>query len=198
MYSGAHPFLRILEIFAPIIVSGSMIRFIGREFKDSSPESFDSNFCPARMPDKRRVVVPLFPTSRIFKGADSPCNPFPWTVIVWSVSSILMPIDWKQRIVARQSAPFRKLWISVVPFAIDPNMMHRWEIDLSPGTETVPFNPWIPANSIAFSSCLNYCFFLRLRIRYIGIFSAAQKLWKRRIHHKIRFGVRLLQIRGCG
>ncbi len=31
--------------------------------------------------------------------------------------------------------------ISVVPSAIAPNMMERWEIDLSPGIVTSPFKP---------------------------------------------------------
>ena len=32
----------------------------------------------------------------------------------------------------------QKLWISVVPFAMDPNMTLRWEMDLSPGTVISP------------------------------------------------------------
>jgi len=38
------------------------------------------NGCPARIPEISLVVVPLFPTSRIFSGALSPCNPFPCTI----------------------------------------------------------------------------------------------------------------------
>lgn len=36
----------------------------------------------------------------------------------------------------------------VVPFAIEPNIMQRWEMDLSPGIVTFPFNPVILHNSI--------------------------------------------------
>ena len=148
MYRGAHPFLRMLDIFAPIRVRGSMMRFIGREFSDSSPDNFDSKGCPARIPDRSREVVPLFPTSRMSVGADRPWSPLPCTRIVESFSSMSIPSVRKHRIVARQSAPSKKLCIYVVPLAIDPNITHRCETDLSPGTEIFPFNPVILHNSI--------------------------------------------------
>ena len=69
------------EVLSPADdVNGSMILFIGREFSDSSPDNLESNGCPARIPEISLVVVPLFPTSRIFSGALSPCNPFPCTI----------------------------------------------------------------------------------------------------------------------
>ena len=42
--------------------------------------------------------------------------------------------------VERQSAPCRNLVISVIPRAMDPNMTLLWDMDLSPGMVTVPFN----------------------------------------------------------
>jgi hypothetical protein len=51
---------------------GSMMRAIGLEFKDSSPESMAGKDCPARMPEIRRVVVPLFPVFKVFEGLDNP------------------------------------------------------------------------------------------------------------------------------
>ena len=42
--------------------------------------------------------------------------------------------------VERQSAPFKKWEISVVPLAMEPSITARWEIDLSPGICTSPFN----------------------------------------------------------
>jgi len=36
------------------------------------------------------------------------------------------------------SSPRRNPLTVVVPLAIDPNMMERWEMDLSPGTEISP------------------------------------------------------------
>ena len=41
--------------------------------------------------------------------------------------------------VERQSAPSRNPSSSVVPSAMAPNMMPRWEMDLSPGTVSSPF-----------------------------------------------------------
>ena len=57
--------LFILEILAPISRRGSMIRPIGREFKDVSPERVVEKFCPARIPEIKRVVVPLFPVFKV-------------------------------------------------------------------------------------------------------------------------------------
>ena len=48
--------------------------------------------------------------------------------------------------VDKQSAPCRYPWISVVPWAMEPNMTLRWEIDLSPGTWIWPFKPLILEN----------------------------------------------------
>ena len=64
----AAPFRRSLPTWAPIIVSGSMILFIGLFCSDSSPVRTDSKFCPARIPESSRIVVPLFPQSRSPEG----------------------------------------------------------------------------------------------------------------------------------
>ena len=129
----------ILVIWAPILFKGFMMRAIGRWFKESSPFRTQEKSCPARMPDISRVVVPLFPTSSIPSGAVRPCRPFPCTRMLEGRQSMSMPILRKHLMVARQSAPVRKLVISVVPWAIAPSMMLRWEIDLSPGTVISPF-----------------------------------------------------------
>ena len=120
--SGAHPFPLRLTISAPIWESGVMIRFIGRFWMEASPVSSDTKSCPARIPEMRRVVVPLLPTSRVSDGALRPWRPFPWTRISPSVFSMLIPIFRKQEIVERQSAPSRKFVILVVPSAREPNM----------------------------------------------------------------------------
>ena len=90
------------------------------------------------MPEMSLVVVPEFPQSSVPDGAVSPCMPFPWTITVPFLFSISIPMRRKQPMVERQSAPSKKLWISVVPFAMEPNMTLRWEMDLSPGTVTSP------------------------------------------------------------
>ncbi len=90
------------------------------------------------MPEISRVVVPLLPQSKVSFGACSPWRPFPWTKILSPASSIRTPMLRKQPIVERQSAPLRKPVISVVPLAMEPNMMLRWEMDLSPGMTISP------------------------------------------------------------
>ena len=64
--------MNLLWISAPIICRGSIIRFIGRLFSEASPERVEAKGCPDKMPEIRRVVVPLFPTSSILDGAESP------------------------------------------------------------------------------------------------------------------------------
>ena len=56
-----------------------MMRPIGREFRELSPERTDVKPCPARIPAISLVVVPLFPISKVPEGAASPCMPFPLT-----------------------------------------------------------------------------------------------------------------------
>ena len=115
-----------------------MIRFMGREFKEASPDSREEKRCPARIPDISRVVVPLLPVFRVPSGAVSPRSPRPWTRIQSGLSSMETPICRKQRMVERQSAPVKKLVISVVPWAMEPSITARWEMDLSPGTVSSP------------------------------------------------------------
>ena len=146
MRRGAQALWFRLSIRAPMRERGSMIRFMGREHMESSPVSSETKGCPARMPQISRVVVPLFPTSRMEEGADSPCRPFPWIRISWGDSSISMPSFRKQEMVERQSAPLRKLVTRVVPSARAPNMTLRWEMLLSPGTVMVPFNAFALVN----------------------------------------------------
>ena len=156
--SGAQLFPLILVIFAPMEFSGSMIRAIGLEFRDSSPDRMLIKSCPAKMPEISLVVVPLLPVSSVESGADRPCRPLPCTRIRSGVFSISMPILRKQLIVDRQSAPCRKFVISVVPLASAPNITERWEMDLSPGMITLPFNPVDGAVIVAsFIVCYPFC-----------------------------------------
>ena len=115
-----------------------MIRFMGRFWIDASPVKVTEKGWGARIPEISRVVVPEFPQSKIPSGAESPWRPRPCTVTVPPLFSISIPIRRKQEMVDRQSAPSRKFWISVFPLAMEPNIMPRWEMDLSPGTVTSP------------------------------------------------------------
>ena len=72
MKRGAQPFPCMLVISAPIWDKGSMIRFIGLFWMETSPVSVTSKFWALKIPEIRRVVVPLLPQSRIVSGRVSP------------------------------------------------------------------------------------------------------------------------------
>ena len=57
------------------------MRFIGLEFKESSPDNVVDKFA-GQIPEIRRVVVPLFPTFKVEAGAVRPRRPFPCTRIL--------------------------------------------------------------------------------------------------------------------
>ncbi len=78
---------------APISRRGRMILPMGLFDRDSSPVIEDSNGCPARMPDRRRIVVPELPASNICSGAFSPRRPRPRMVTVWPRSCTSTPRD---------------------------------------------------------------------------------------------------------
>ena len=108
-----------------MLFKGVIIRFIGLEFREASPDNVVAKFCPDRIPEIRRVVVPLFPTFKVEAGALSPRNPLPCTRMQDGFFSISTPILRKQSMVDRQSAPSRKCVISVVPSAMEPNIIER-------------------------------------------------------------------------
>lgn len=72
MASGAQPFPFTLVMSAPIWLSGSMIRFMGRFWMEASPVRVTEKSCAERMPEIRRVVVPLLPQSRTCSGFFKP------------------------------------------------------------------------------------------------------------------------------
>lgn len=66
-------------IWAPICFSGSTIRCIGRLRREPSPVITETNGWEARMPESRRIDVPLFPASKMSEGSVS-WAPWPFTV----------------------------------------------------------------------------------------------------------------------
>src|SRR6185295_14007811 len=74
-FSGGLPALE--SIFAPIISSGSMIRFIGLDVNDASPVIWEAKFCPANNPASIRMVDPLLPQSRASADSVNPFKPLP-------------------------------------------------------------------------------------------------------------------------
>ncbi len=124
------------RIITPLTEMGAVV---GRPFSDSSPISSELNLCAARSPVMSRIAVPELPRSSLPAGADRPLSPTPCTVSsVALCRSITTPIERKASSVARQSSPARNPEISVVPSAMLPSISARCEIDLSPGTVTVP------------------------------------------------------------
>jgi len=136
--------------------SGWAMRSIGRRLRESSPVSRVEKLCPARMPSSRRIPVPELPMSSGPSGAWRPRRPTPWIASIISVperekragraGSMLRTIPVSERApmastalsVLRVSPAKRKPVISVVPSAMAPSITARWEMDLSPGTETSP------------------------------------------------------------
>ena len=66
-----------LSIRAPIMERGRMIRPIGQELSESSPERNEVKDCALKIPEISRVVVPLFPTLRVARRGSKAVNPFP-------------------------------------------------------------------------------------------------------------------------
>ena len=75
-----------------MLFKGVIIRFIGLEFREASPDNVVAKFCPDRIPEIRRVVVPLFPTFKVEAGALSPRSPLPCTRMQDGFRSISTPI----------------------------------------------------------------------------------------------------------
>ncbi len=124
---------------APIARNGFAARSIGRFMSEASPINSESNRWPASKPIDKRIAVPALPMSSACGAPRSPCSPTPWTSTSVSCGrSIRTPNDCSARSVARQSSLARNPVPCVMPVAIPPSINVRWEIDLSPGTMTVP------------------------------------------------------------
>src|SRR5690606_36990803 len=126
-------------IDAPISRNGCATRSIGRFDNDSSPVSVAENCWPAINPANRRMDVPELPISSGCCGAVRPCRPTPCTRTLPSCGpSMRTPMARKAFSVDSASSPSRNPLTSVTPSAIAPSMIDRCEMDLSPGTRTVP------------------------------------------------------------
>ena len=125
-------------IRAPICVSGSIMRRIGRLLKEASPSIVDLKSCPASIPAIMRIVDPELPASRVRRVFRSPSRPAPAIRTRSPSMSIFTPRREKQSSVLRQSAAAEKWVISLVPSARDASIAYRWEMDLSPGTSSEP------------------------------------------------------------
>src|SRR5579859_2658931 len=136
---GAQPLL--LSIWAPMALRGAITRCMGRLLRDSSPTSLAANSCPASRPMRMRMAVPELPRSSGALGALRPMRPRPctWTRSAAGMSTFTPRARTAAR-VARQSAPGRNPLMRVSPSAMAPSSSARWEMDLSPGTVSLPLS----------------------------------------------------------
>ena len=125
---------------APIRISGSAIRRMGRELSDSSPMSSNRRpRWPARIPGSSRASVPALPQSIGPSGACRPRSPAPAIRKVSPSSSTRTPSARTAAIVDSVSPERPKPVTTDSPSAIAPTRTARWEIDLSPGRATPPW-----------------------------------------------------------
>ena len=113
---------------------------MGRFFKNSSPVKTARSGWPATTPIIRRAPVPELPKSSAEAGSISPPSPAPVTIQLPSRFSTSAPSACRARAVHKMSSDSSSPEISVRPSASAPRIKARCEMDLSPGTWTVPCN----------------------------------------------------------
>ena len=124
---------------APISSRGSSTRRIGLERSEASPSKTAVIGQPATAPITSRQPVPELPKSSGACGCANPATPTPCTSHAKSpVRSTLAPSARIALAVLRTSSPSSRPEIRVGPTASAPRIRARWEIDLSPGTRTLP------------------------------------------------------------
>src|SRR6185436_8953319 len=130
---------------APICLSGSVTRRIGRLRSEASPVSVAVNLWPPRMPSMSRAVVPELPQLRRVLGAVSRA---PDTVTFVSLIVETSAPSWRStRAVLFTSPPVSNPASSLFPFANAANMRTRCEMLLSPGGRTTPLSKTAPPRS---------------------------------------------------
>ena len=124
---------------APINSRGSRIRRIGRERSEASPSNTAEIGQPATAPITSRQPVPELPKSRGAAGWAKPATPTPRTCQAnGPVRSTLAPSACMDLAVLSTSSPSSRPEIVVWPTESAPRIRARCEIDLSPGTRTLP------------------------------------------------------------
>src|SRR5215207_2070080 len=117
---------------------------MGRRLRLASPTSVELNGWAASTPAMRRALVPLFAQSSGRSLARSERDPLPLTVMSGATAGTSAPSARRTPAVARTSAESRTPRTRPAPVASAPRISARWEMDLSPGTRTVPATVTLP------------------------------------------------------
>ena len=146
------------SITAPIRCRGVATRAMGRRDSEESPVRVETNGRPARSPQKRRIVVPEFPQSSAAEASCSPARPTPSTRASVPACWMGTPSARKAAIVLALSPPMPRPLISTGPSASAPNSRARCEMDLSPGTLTMPRSAGLRLTRSRCSDLGSFCF----------------------------------------
>ena len=135
------PALGLESISAPMSLSGSRMRRIGRFRSEASPSKVAVIPWPPTTPIISREPVPALPKSRISRGGRIAPSPGP-RIRHWPgpSRSTAAPSAWQALPVRSTSSPSSSPSTFVSPQARRPIRKARWEIDLSPGGRTRPFS----------------------------------------------------------
>src|SRR5512133_580488 len=115
------------------------MRSMGRRRSPCDPSNTAGVPEAASAPARNRMVVAEFPQFNGANGMENPPMPLPSTVRVVpsSFQEMLMRVRASNSLDVTPET--RKLSIWLCPAAREANRAARWERDLSPGRETVPF-----------------------------------------------------------
>ena len=124
----------------PIRLKGSETRRMGRWFKEASPVIKARIGCPASTPISRRAPVPELPRSSTPLGSFKPPTPRPKTRQLPSLwRSAGTPQALSAAAVRNTSSPSSSPSIRLSPIAKAESSKARCDMDLSPGTRTLPY-----------------------------------------------------------
>ncbi|CAA7613140.1 conserved hypothetical protein [Candidatus Terasakiella magnetica] len=144
---------------APIRVSGSEIRRMGRERSDASPVKKVVKGWLATNPISRRAPVPELPMSRMSAGSIRPPIPRPNSRHEPSAQrSTSAPRARIQAAVRSTSSPSSRPVTTLSPTARAPSIKARWEMDLSPGICAEPDNAGARVETKGFAMTVSFFF----------------------------------------
>ncbi len=138
-----------VSIRAPNARSCAATGSIGRVRSDASPSNRARRSAPVQAPSSIRAVEPEFMQSIVSAAS---CSVPPQIRAEVPLRSTCAPMAIMARAVARTSLPGFRFRSSIGSGLCAPRMRARCEIDLSPGTATVPRSG--PAENVGFVLCI--------------------------------------------